>query len=460
MNFSIKKLLILPFIFISFSAPIFLYAETVNVDASKLLSHTDISFSPRFGSFEEDSVFQVSILVNTRGKSINGIEVRINFDKDRLSIINQTGGTSIIGVWVEPPRYDNTRGTASYVGVIPGGIITEAGLVGTITFKAKSAGQAVVSTASNSKILLNDGLGTETIVGLGRANYTILTKAPGGVQIFSETHPIQSDWYNNNSPTLSWIRDPGVAGFSFELDNKPNTIPDNIADGDETTKSFENLTDGLWYFHIKGSRNNVWSTTGNFLLRIDTAPPAEFKPEVNYLVAAVVETERVLVSFFTTDNLSGIDHYEVGIIDKDQPPTESPAFVQAESPFQVPLSAGGRLEVVVRALDRAGNARDESIDVKVPSSITKFIQDYLVYILIGIILLGLIILILHYLVGHHIIRSIRRVRQMLAKEEVAEEEKMFPQTDDIPQNGEKVGDMEKPLSENNDNPNNYIDSIH
>jgi hypothetical protein len=396
-------------------------AQTVNIDASKILPRSEISFSPRSGSFEEGSTFQVPILLNTKNRSVNGIEVRINFDKDKLLIVNPTSGVSIIGVWVEPPKFDNTQGTASYVGVIPDGITTGAGLIGTITFKAKTSGRAVVSVGSRSKVLLNDGLGTATVLDFGRAEYTIFPKAPEGVQVYSETHPIQSDWYNNNTAVVSWIKDADVDGFSFVLDHKPSTIPDNTIDIEEETKAFEELSDGLWYFHIKAVKKGIWGTTGHFLMRIDTVPPAQFKPEVNYLVAAAILTERTLVSFFTTDNLSGIDHYEVGIIDKKESLTESPVFVQSDSPFQVPLSAGGKLQVIVRAIDKAGNVRDESVDVQAPFVITKFVKDYLVYILAGIILLGLSILIFHYLMGHHILRAIKRVRKVMKREQEEQE---------------------------------------
>ncbi len=405
-------LLVLNLVFTGFPA----YGQGVDVDASKLLAKAEVSFSPRAGSFEEGSTFQVPILVNTRNRSINGLEIRINFDSSKLSIINQTGGISIIGVWVEPPKYDNTKGTASYVGVIPGGIVTQSGLVGTITFKAKSTGFANVSIATNSKILLNDGLGTETIADFGRASYTILSKAPEGVQIFSETHPVQSSWYTNNSPIISWIKDEGVNGFSFEIDGKPNTVPDSVVDTEESTVSFNDLADGLWYFHIKAIKNNVWGATGHFLVRTDTAPPARFTPEVDYLVAAIILTDRTLVSFFTTDNLSGVNHYEVGIIDKSQPLTESPVFVEAQSPFQVPLQPDGKLEVIVRAVDNAGNVRDESVSVEAPFFLTKFVSDYIVYILAGIILLGFVILIMHYLFGHHVIRVLKKARQMINSE--------------------------------------------
>ena len=142
-------------------------------------------------------------------------------------------------------------------------------------------------------------------------------------------------------------------------------------------------------------------------MQIDTAPPAEFKPEINYIVAATL-VERGLVSFLTTDNLSGIDRYEVGAIDKSQPITESPVFMQSESPFQVPLSSGGNLVVIVRAIDKAGNVRDASADIKIPLFITKFIKGYPIYILIFIIsigLVGLIVIIARYLFRHHIVKN-------------------------------------------------------
>lgn len=394
-------------------------AQSVQFDASKLVSRVELSFSPRSGSFVENSTFDIPILVNTRGVNVNGIEVKINFDRNKLEIVKPSSGLSIIGVWVEPPGYDNTRGTASYVGVIPNGITTDSGLIGTITFRAKSTGRAVVSFSSTSKVLLNDGQGTEAQVDLGRGEYTILLKAPEGVGIFSETHQFQSEWYNNNSPIISWERDLGVSGFSYALDHIPSTVPENAINSNETSKAFENLDDGLWYFHIKANKNGVWGATGHFLIRIDTSPPAEFTPEINYLVAAVIVTERALVSFFTTDNLSGVDYYEVGIIDKSQPVTVSPVFVQAESPFQVPLTSNN-LSVLVRAVDKAGNVRDVTIAVAPPTFIAKFIKDNIVYILLLIIFAGLIGLVLHYLVGHHILRYLRKVRELAKNENVAQ----------------------------------------
>jgi hypothetical protein len=388
------------------------------IDARKILPRSAVFFSPRSATFTEGSTFDVPILLDTKGKAVNGIEVRINFDHDRLSIVKPSSGESIIGVWVEPPSYDNTKGTASYVGVVPNGITTDSGLIGTITFQAKKTGKAKLSVRADSNILQNDGLGTDTNVDLGRAEYTIIAKAPEGVQVFSDTHPIQQDWYNNHSPVFSWTAEEGVTGYSYAFDNKPSTIPDNEVRTEDTSKSFENVGDGLWYFHIKAQKDDVWGATGHYLVRIDTSPPALFTPKVEYVLAAVVLVERALVSFFTTDSLSGIDHYEIGVIDKSQPATESPTFVQTESPYQVPIGSDLGQRVIVRAVDRAGNVQDVSIDVLPPKSFERFFRDNVVPILLILLTIALILMILHFFWGHHLVRRLRKAFRIMHDEEV------------------------------------------
>jgi len=401
---------VLPIILLLLAVGFLVDAETVNIiDVAKLISHVEVSISPAAGSFTEGSTFEVPIIINTKGSSINYVELKINYDQDKLAMISSSNGVSIIGLWVEPPKYDNTRGTASYVGVIPNGLRTSSGFVGTMTFKALRTGRAIVNVSANSKVLLNDGLGTETVLDFRRSEYTIVPKAPEGVRIFSETHPFQDSWYNNNNPIISWEQDEGVNGFSFVLDNYPSTIPDNEINATGTTKAFEKLSNGLWYFHIKANKKGAWGTTGHFLVQIDTTPPAGFKPEINYLVAATILVERPLISFFTTDNLSGIDHYEVGIINKSQQTTESPVFVQSESPFQASLTNSDDLRVIVRAIDKAGNTRDASVNVKSQSTIDKFIKDNLMYLLILLVILGLILVMF---LDYRIIRNLRREKEM------------------------------------------------
>ncbi len=395
-------------------------AQSVSVDASRLVRKPEIILSPRTGSFVEGSTFDVPILLNTNGTSINSLEVRLNFDRNKLEIVRPTGGESIIGVWVEPPKFDNRNGTASYVGVVANGINTNSGLIGTVTFRAKSAGRATVYIGSDSRVLMNDGLGTEVESEFGRADYSILVRPPEGVRVFSETHQFQGQWYNNNNPSLSWDKDVGVDGFSYVLDNKPSTIPENEIVSTETTASYENLGDGLWYFHIKARKNGAWGTAGHFLVRIDTRPPALFKPEVAYLTKDKI-ADRTLISFMTTDNLSGVDRYEIGVIDKADSSNTSPLFVEVESPYQVPVVGSGYLGVIVRAIDGAGNVVDVSLDIEPQTFAGSFLKSNWLYVLLVVLAVLITGFITNYFVGHHVLRHIRSAMSYIRKDTGADQ---------------------------------------
>ena len=352
--------------------------------------------SPRIETVLVGSTFDVSVLLDTYNNSINTVELNLKFPSNKLIIVKPSGAKSFFSVWFESPTYSNTEGRLNLTGGIPKGISTESGLVTTITFKAKVTGRAVVEVLPSSKVLANDGLGTNILSGFGRGIYTLNPKPPEGVRVFSETHPFEDKWYNNNNPVLTWEKDMGITDFSFELDNKPLTIPDNEPDSQDTITFYKNVADGLWYFHIKAEKNGIWGSATHFLLHIDTTPPNRFKPKVEILTAATV-INRALVSFFTTDSLSGVDHYEVGIIDKTKSPLESPVFVEAESPYQLPTFISGNLRVIIRAMDGAGNVRDESVDAYVPFS-TK-----LVFVILAVLLVVI------YYFRHEVIIYIRKV---------------------------------------------------
>ncbi len=359
--------------------------ETISAKASLLLS-------PSAETILVDSSFDVLIILDTQGNGINTVELNLKFPPDKLTIVRPSAGKSFFSIWLEAPTHSNTKGTAKFMGGIPEGITTESGLVTKITFKAKTTGRAIVEVLPSSKVLAADGLGTNILSEFGRGIYTINPRPPEGVRVFSKTHPSGDRWYNNNSPILMWEKDLGITDFSFELDNKPLTIPDNISDTEDTITSYEDLPDGVWFFHIKAKEEGIWGTATHFPLYTDTTPPLPFKPKIEILTAAVID--RALISFSTTDTLSGVDHYEVGVIDKTKSPLESPSFVEAQSPYQLPAFISGNLRVIARAIDRAGNVRDEFADVYVPLSLRTIL----------ITALGIIVLlaILYYQFGNKI----------------------------------------------------------
>ena len=350
-----------------------------------------IFITPNTGSFSADSTFDVSVFVDTNGSAINAVDVRIKFPPDKLQVINPSAGTSFVSLWLQQPTFSNKDGTVSFVGGVPEkGIKTSAGLVSTITFRARAPGRAVVEITDRSAILAADGKGTNILGSIGKAIFTIVPRAPGGPKVFSTTHPDQDIWYNNNNATVAWEDEEGVTGYSYVLTRNPSEIPDNINDSIETAIDFSNLQDGLWYLHIKQQRAGLYGDTTHYQIKIDTEPPARFKPGVNLLTAAIAR--QAVISFFTTDALSGIDRYEVAVFDRSKESGEAPFFIEATSPHRIQdAEAGKKLRVTVRAFDNAGNARDESVDIRNLNLALSFLKENQIGLAIAIIILAFLV---------------------------------------------------------------------
>jgi hypothetical protein len=381
---------------------------------------TQLFFSPASGTNLVGSTFDVSVLLNTQGQSINTVQVDIKYPADKLRIVKPSSDRSLLAIWLEPPVYSNVNGTARLVGVIPNGVTTGSGLVSTITFEAIATGTAVVEIRSTSSVLANDGLGTETLSGYGRATYSLTPRPLEGVNVYSDTHPFSDQWYNNDNVTFSLEKSPGITDFSYEFDNKPFTVPDNSPDTTDDLVSFPDVGDGVWYFHVKARKEGVWGSPTHLLVRVDTQPPAKFKPQSEVLFSG--EQAKVFISFFTTDEHSGISHYEVGVLAANQSADESPVFVRSESPYQLPNIAGNRFRVVVRAFDRAGNVVDEQISVSIGTSIISFFKRH-IFILLGV---GLAFGSLYFVFRLHIWGRVQRYKEALKRiqEEEHEQEEL------------------------------------
>jgi len=355
-----KKALFIPIIILIIS---FGVASVAKAEGASLY------LSPQTGTFFVGSTFDVSIFVNTGGNNVNAVEVDLKFDQRKLQIASPTAGRSFIAVWISQPTFSNTEGTATFQGGVPSpGINTSSGLVSTITFRAINPGEAVVSILDSSQVLLDDGKGTNILSSMGKGVYKIIIPPPEGPKVFSPSHPDQNKWYNNNSPTLSWEKEEGVIDFSYSLDDIFYGVPDNISEGDYASASYADLEDGIWYFHIKAKKGDAWGGITHYILLIDTTPPAAFTLSFEPTLRSPVMTAREpIVSFITTDSLSGLDHYDLKLIDLTKAPQkkETGFFVEASSPYQLSSLATGEYEVIVRAFDRAMNWQDSSKKIEV-----------------------------------------------------------------------------------------------
>jgi hypothetical protein len=359
-----------------------------------------LSVFPQTGSFTMGNTFEVSVFMNTGENNVSAAKVELKFDPEKLQVVTPTKGISVIGEWIFPPSFSNTKGTITFQGgFLFNGINTSEGLISTVVFEAISQGETEIYFLDSSKVLIAKEGGINILSSVNRGVYNILPAPFRGPQIFSETHSDQNKWYKNNSPTFSWKKIDEAEGYSYRLDDDPYGEPNNIIDAQVTSISFEDIGDGAQFFHLKGKKDGIWGGTSHFKILIDKTLPLEFRPYLESFT--FTSANDLLVYFDTTDLLSGIDKYEIRITDLTNPQDiVFSGWIRQESPFRLTREKAGTFEVIIRAFDKAGNFREGKIQIKVIGSILILVDDgiqirgvffpwWQIYSLIIITLLGI-----------------------------------------------------------------------
>ncbi len=323
--------------------------------------------SPSAGSYYVGSTFDMDVLVDTEGESVNTMAFTISFPPDKLQVVSPSAGRSVVTVWTAPPRVDNAAGTIELQGGTPGGFTASRGLLTTLTFRVKSIGMALVRFRDPARVLLHDGRGTDVLKDTSNASLQLSLPPPAGPLVTSETHPNQTEWYRSRTVSFSWEHDPDVESYSYSLNDQPTDVPDDISEGSKTGVTYRDIEDGIHYFHVRAFRNGQWGGTTNFAVRVDGSPPADF-------VVSVEPSDRTsnhepVVRFLTTDEFSGVNHYELKIValSREQAAEaasmsarSAPLFVEVQSPYVPPPLEYGTYDVIVRAYDHAGNVREST----------------------------------------------------------------------------------------------------
>lgn len=305
--------------------------------------------SPSSGTKYVGDKFNVLVYVSA-SQSTNTYDVYLSVSN--LTVTGISVGGSICILHPTPPSYNNISAHFR-CGLPTPGYTGSGGYIGSISVKGNAPGTAKVFVDSNSQVLANDGAGTNILQSRGTATFNIQPQPTAAPSVTSSTHPDQDKWYKNKNATLSWSG--SGSSFSYTLDQSPDTTPDQVSEGSETSKTFTDLADGTWYFHItvKGS-SGTWSSPAHFRLQIDTIPPEAFTPQADPKANA---EKRPIIAFNTTDKTSGVDHYELRV--------DSGSWVIVANPYQIPKITSGKHKIEVRAVDKAGNSTIGSVDVLV-----------------------------------------------------------------------------------------------
>lgn len=120
----------------------------------------------------------MSIRVNTENVAVNAVDGILAFNSNALEVLSISKAGSVIGVWVQEPKYSNSQGVVDFSGVILNpGYTGRSGLVLTIVFRVKASGSINFSSGS---VLANDGYGTNVLRAMTGSTFSAVvpTKTP------------------------------------------------------------------------------------------------------------------------------------------------------------------------------------------------------------------------------------------------------------------------------------------
>lgn len=353
-------------------------------------------FSPSNGNVLVGQTFSLVVRVNTSGVAINAGEGSIVFANDKLQVVSISKTGSIFTLWATEPSFSNADGTVEFAGGVPSpGYSGSNGVVITINFKAKTAttikGFTDIVMVSGA-VLANDGEGSNILASLGKANYYI---GPAGIPastptgeakqpistptsvsiIKSTTHPDSEKWYSDNDPIFNWELLEDIETVSYLVTDKPTSNPGTIPDGLVDETKFTDIADGVNYFHLRFREDGGWGSINRFKFQIDTKSPKEFKIEV-----ADDNSGEPKLIFESSDDLSGIDYYEIKIDKKDWVKIDK---TLAGKPYILKDLSSGEHQVLINAVDMADNTITASAFVTVPGGIWNNFTDLIRWIFRG-----------------------------------------------------------------------------
>jgi hypothetical protein len=345
--------------------------------------------SPSTGTYVINGTFKVSVMVNSGGEAINAAEGAISYDADLLEATSLSKG-NIFMFWTTEPKIG--AGSIVFGGGNPGPYTGSSGHVLTVSFKAKKAGTAQVRFTSGA-VLANDGKGTNILASMGSGSYTISPKvdAPKADPstpkkddtkpavtlepeynkpvIKSASHPDQNSWYQSGDIKFTWDLPRGVTGVSLALDEKPVSDPGPNSDGLIGEKEYKDVAGGVWYLHVKFKDAVKWGTVNHYRVMIDRNPPKPFQIKLKNIEPG----EWPILEFETKDDESGLDRYEIYVGSLEHQAHQVPAD---KNSMQLADLEPGSHTVLMKAIDKAGNQRVETIEFFIEAIPTPLIVNF------------------------------------------------------------------------------------
>jgi hypothetical protein len=328
----------------------------------------------------QGQTFVVDWYLDTENQSINAVNLSLNFSTNTLEVVDANPGNSLLNLWIKNPSFDNQKGTINLIGGVSNGVRSATLPIFRVEFMAKASGEASITLDPSSQVLLNDGLGSASVLKFKNELFNIYPKNFAPVQITSPTHPNPDAWYVNHDVVIKFLPAQGM-DYSYSFSSNIDVIPDNTSMTVPWEISYINRPDGVYYFKLDSKiGTNNWQEAGVFRVQIDSRAPEAFEPIIGS--DPNIFGGKKFVSFSTVDKTSGISHYKVKFGWFDSGKSTQNTY------FPIPKFFLGN-QITVSAYDNAGNVRRETLTY-------RLYPDWVMYVM-ALLLLVILILILKWM---------------------------------------------------------------
>lgn len=327
-----------------------------------IIYNSVIKFEPEFDVLNRLFEKRIAIKVLTGGEAINAIEVVANYDPKAVEILDIITTNSFCRQdFFITKTIDNENGIVDIACGLPNpGFSRPNGIVAELLIQPLKSGQLSLHFGDETKILANDGLGTNVLRLAIDGSYNIVSyddqqNIEGPLTVFSYTHPNSERWYKRKNVQFSWSNIEG-ATYRYALNNIPDFIPGEENITFKNSLSFDIDKDGIYYFHLLPKKDGDVRTVIHYKIMIDSTPP--LFPIIQASHKNIEPGEMVRFDFTGKDELSGI---QKGFYVK----FDEGVFLPVAPPLYMPFLSAGRYSVVIRAFDKAGNFSDAMVEIQV-----------------------------------------------------------------------------------------------
>lgn len=160
-----------------------------------------ISLEAEPSSIGVGDLVKITVLLES-SVSVNAFSGTMSYPYSVLEPVDVIDGNSLVNVWVTRPSVASANGSIAYAGITPGGFSGTKGMLFSVLFRAKVAGEANISLRE-VEILRNDGAGGSEPT---RASSLTLSLAPtsvgGYIESPDETPPEPFAIYEGSDSSL------------------------------------------------------------------------------------------------------------------------------------------------------------------------------------------------------------------------------------------------------------------